>query len=210
MATATATPVRSGRADEEAVLIQEESQPAHHVVSNMTRSSDFAASRRAEINFAVCCTTNTVFTVYLCCRGSFETLWFLKPAAPFYVGFFIGIVAAVCGWLSIACRIPAGMTTYSDMLRRARDFAVAHKKHVWSGIGFDDVYITSLAACIGVYYVARGIQGTCPEGTSAWASQMCNPQGASPCAEMALNCQPLRSPYSPHTLSCRSRTPAPD
>ena len=160
---------------------------------NVSSATDLASTRREEVNFVAVLTMNTVFSVYLCIRGSFGTMWYLTPvtqAAPFYVGFFLGMVAAVASWLSIACRIPARRVARNAMLRRCHDWAVIHQRHQWSGVGTDDVYIVSITAALGAYAVARGLQGPCPEGTSAWAAQTCNPQGTS-----------LKSPFFPPSVS---------
>ena len=182
-------------------------------VTNVTSASaiDSVANRRTDRNFAILFTTNVVFSAYLCCRGSFSTLWYMttpvEQAAPFYVGFFLGMVAAVTSWLSFACRIPVRLAASSTVLRRCRNWAMAHQKHKWSGVVTDDLYILSITAALGTYAVARGLQGPCPEGTSAWAAQTCNPQGA------LLNPIP-RPPVHPSLISqhnCnRGRAPAPD
>ena len=131
--------------------------------------------KRLDFNFPLTLFLTILLTVVFVTRGSFATLWWLKPAAPFYLAFFLGGMSAVTGFISTFSRFAIRSYVYGiTPLQKFHDWAVnvsaSHRGHI-----AENANILCFTATVGLYTLGRSMVGRCPEGASLWDKQSCNP-----------------------------------
>ena len=136
---------------------------------------EYELFKRLDFNCILTLSLKILIAILFVTRGSLSTLWSLQPAAPFYIGFFLGVVSVVTGYISMFSR-PAigpyvhGVTPLRIFHNWATDLAASRRAHI-----AENAHIISLSAAFAMYMLGRTMVGACPEGATSWDKQSCNP-----------------------------------
>jgi hypothetical protein len=155
--------------------------------------------RRMDFNFSLTFFLEALLTVAFITRGSFASLWWLRPATPFYIGFFLGCVAVAAGYTCVFSRFNTHSFFYGiTPLQMFHDWAM--KVTASHGHIAENAFILSFTTTLALYMLGRCLVGQCPEGTSMWDKQSCNPSAAINSVPLDLYAVTMFAPLVPQLL----------
>ena len=117
-----------------------------------------------------------VSLAFMVTRGSFGSLWHLNPA--FILAFVSYVMVCLCCVMVWTNRLAVISYRYNiAYMQRFHDLASRFYRSSYRDV-FDNAVVVCSALCTSLYVLARVLQGACPEGTTMWNAQECNPEGA--------------------------------
>ena len=136
----------------------------------------FMEYRRSGLNHRLLFVMSVLSVVYVATRGSVATLWTLSPV--FAAAFANFVVTVMCISATCAGRLAVISFRYKIKLlqpyhQAAVTLAISRYADVFENIG-----VVAITLCVGLYMLARVLQGPCPAGTTPWNEQECNPEGS--------------------------------
>jgi signal transduction histidine kinase len=161
---------------------------------------EYDTFRRMDFNFPLSLLLSALLAVAFITRGSIANLWWLRPAAPFYLGFFLGGVSVVAGYIAVFSRLTTrsyirGITPLEIMHDWAMSLTASRHGHI-----VENANILCFTAAFALYMFGRCLVGQCPEGVSMWDKQSCNPSAAINSVPLDLYALTMFAPLIPQLL----------
>ena len=135
----------------------------------------FSEYRRSGLNYIFIVILGLVSLTIIATRGSVATLWRLNPV--FAAGFGSFVIGTLCISVSFVNRLAA--ISYRHEIKFLQPYyqsAVIFSMSRYADV-FENCGVVFVTLCPNLYMIARLLQGRCPDGTTVWNEQECNPAG---------------------------------